>query len=54
MSYLLTIKSIKEPQNQNQYTMCLKQNILNIFDCYLKDYKILVTFRTNIPEKTCH
>jgi len=37
------------------YTLCLKKNILNIFNCNLKkDYQILIIFGVKIPETTCH
>jgi len=37
------------------YMLCPIKNIPNIFDCNLKtNYQILITFRTNIPDTTCH
>jgi len=37
------------------YTLRLKKNIHNIFDCNLKtNYQILTAFGTNIPDTTCH
>jgi len=36
-------------------TLCLKKNILDIFDCKFKtNYQILIVFGMNIPDKTCH
>ena len=34
---------------------CVSKNILNIFDCNLKqEYPILIILGMNIPETTCH
>jgi len=50
MHYTLTLWHLDQPT-----TLCLKKNILDIFDCNFKtNYQILIIFGTNIPDTTCH
>jgi len=41
--------------NMNNFTLCLRKNIPDSFDCNLEtNYQIMIILGMNIPDTTCH